>query len=59
MEHINQLESILQSQFSWHKSRVKFMSMFITALIKVRTVNLTQIALSLNPSAQSVSNYRR
>jgi len=59
MEHINQLENILQSQFSWHKSRVKFMSMFITALIKVRTVNLTQLALSLNPSAQSISSYRR
>lgn len=35
------------------------MALFMIALIKVRTVNLTQVALSLNPLVSAGSNYRR
>ena len=59
MNHITKLESLLQTQFCWHKSRINLMSLFIVSLVKVRTVNLTQIALSLNPLVSASSNYRR
>jgi len=59
MRQINKLEALLQSQFGWHKSRVNCMSLFMISLIKVRTVNLTQIALAMNPHVCAASNYRR
>ena len=57
--HNSKLDELLQTRFSWNKSRIRFVSMFIISLIKVKTVNLTQIALSLNPHARAESNYRR
>ena len=35
------------------------MALFIVSLIKVKTVNLTQVALALNPQVNAASNYRR
>lgn len=59
MKHINQLENILQQHFNYHKSRIKFISSFVLSLIKVKTVCLSDISLSLNENAKEKSNYRR
>ena len=55
----NELESVLQGQLGWHKARVKFVSLFIIALMKVCTVNFVKIANGLSGKAKSKSNYRR
>jgi len=39
--------------------RLDFSAWFILGLISTKTVNLTQIALALNPDVRSASNYRR
>ena len=57
--HSKQLEKVLQEQLPWHKARIKFITLFIIALIKVCTVNFVKIANALRGSAQSASNYRR
>jgi hypothetical protein len=59
MNYNIQLESFFQGQLKWDRRRIKFLVSFIVALIKVKTVNLVQIALGLNPNATSDSNYRR
>jgi hypothetical protein len=35
------------------------MAAFVLALVRVRTVNLTQVALGMNPGVEQSSNYRR
>lgn len=59
MFHILQLKSVLSSHLPWHGARLSFLAMFLIALLKVKTVNLTEIATALNPKAKISSNYRR
>lgn len=59
MFHILQLKSVLSSHLAWHGARLSFLAMFLIALLKVKTVNLTEIATALNPKAKVSSNYRR
>lgn len=59
MEHITELQSILQAHLSWHKARLNFLARFLLALIQQSTVNLTEVALALNGRVRNESNYRR
>lgn len=59
MKHINQLQEILQQHFQWNKARINFLTSFVVSLIKVRTVCLKDISISLNKDAKHESNYRR
>ena len=59
MFHILQLKSVLSGHLSWHGARLSFLAVFLIALLKVKTVNLTEIATALNPRARVSSNYRR
>ena len=59
MSHILQLKDILAGHLSWHGARLSFLAMFLIALLKVKTVNFTEIATALNPKAKVSSNYRR
>lgn len=59
MKHINQLENILQQQFKYNKARINFITSFILALVKVKTVCLNDISLCLNDKSKEKSNYRR
>jgi hypothetical protein len=59
MNETTALHQVLQPHIDWHKARLAFCASFIVALVKVRTVNLTQVALALNPAAKPSSNYRR
>ncbi len=49
----------LQAHFDLDARRVEFISRFIIALLKVRSVNLAQIATALNGLAKLESNARR
>ena len=56
--YINKLRERIQLQFSWNKSRLRFLTNFITSLILCSTVKLNRIALLMNNEAKSESNYR-
>lgn len=59
MRESTALLGILQQHFDWHKARLACLAAFVVALVKVRTVNLTEVALALNPGVKAASNYRR
>jgi len=59
MSESTALRDVLQQHFDWHGARLSCCAAFVVALIKVRTVNLTEVALALNPGALAASNYRR
>lgn len=50
---------VLQSFFGWNLARSKCIGALIVALIKVRTVNLVQLAIALPGGAVKASKYRR
>ena len=59
---INALFSRLQPLLNfagWHRARIYCTSALIIAVIKLRTTNLTQLALLINPHVKTESNYRR
>lgn len=59
MAELRPLITVLTATFSWHGARISFMAQFLVALIRVKTVNFTQIATAFCGTAQSDSNYRR
>ncbi len=59
MKESTALQDVLQDHITWNKARLAFFASFIVALLKVKTVNLTEVALALNPKALKESNYRR
>ena len=59
MNYNSELEKIFQEKLGWDKRRIKFLAAFIITLIKVKTVNLVDIATGINPKAEKDSNYRR
>ncbi len=59
MTELSPLISVLTATFAWHGARITFMAQFLVALIRVRTVNFTEIATAFCGEAKSGSNYRR
>lgn len=59
MNYINELQKVLLQNFDWNKARIACLAQILQALICVRTVNLTQIALLFKTSAKQESSYRR
>jgi hypothetical protein len=58
MQH-KPVQQALQAHFDIDARRLEFISRFIIALLKVRSVNLTQLATALNGFAKIESNARR
>lgn len=56
---INELRSILNEHFHWHKARLDCFVGMLLALLAVNSVNLTQLALSFPSCALIPSRYRR
>ncbi len=59
MSDYSELRKTLQAHLPWHKARVSFLALFLLALIKVKTVNLSELALGFGGFALSESNYKR
>lgn len=59
MEMIGNISKIIKKTVSCNKSRADLIASFIVSLIKVRTVNLTQIASGVPGKAKDDSKYRR
>ena len=55
----NELVSILNAYFNWHRSRMCCFVGMLLSLIKVRTVNLTELACGFTSTAQLDSRYKR
>lgn len=53
------LKAYLGEHLAASEHRLEFIARFILALIQVKTVNLTQVALAFNGRVKSTSNYRR
>ena len=59
MTQYSELKSALQPHLDWHGARLSFLALFLLALLKVKTVNLTQLALGFEGKAQADSKYKR
>ncbi len=59
MNQIAKLTKIFNSVLGWNKARATLLSCFIVALLKVRSVNLTKIAVAMPGKAKTDSKYKR
>ena len=59
MQEINLLSKKLQPHLEWHGARLAFVSLFLIALMRVKTVNLSEIAVGFMGKAEVSSNYKR
>lgn len=53
------LEAVLLQYLKCSACRLSFIANFVLSLIRVKSVNLVQVATALNPGASNASNYRR
>ncbi len=59
MEEYKRLVELIRPRLGYHLARVNLIAAFVLALVRVSTVNLTQVATGLNPHVAPSSNYRR
>jgi len=59
MSQIAKLTEIFNSRPWWNKARADLLSLFIVALLKVRSVNLTKIAVAMPGRAKTDLKYKR
>ena len=59
MDEINLLRERLRAHVPWHGARLSFVAMFLMALIRVRTVDFSQLAIAFGGTALVESNYKR
>lgn len=59
MNQINKLRDILKPLLGWHGARVSFLALFLIALLRVKTINLAELATGFRHDAKISSNYKR
>jgi hypothetical protein len=59
MKQINLLRQTLKPLLGWHGARLNFLALFLIALLRVKTINLTEVATRFRNTAQQSSNYKR
>ncbi|XGV98788.1 MAG: IS4 family transposase [Leptolyngbya sp. BL-A-14] len=59
MSQYSELKRVLQAQLNWHGARLSFLALFLLALLKVKTVNLSDLCLGLGGRALPQSSYKR
>lgn len=60
MKYISELVVILGERLGWHKSRLDCFGQMLLSLFKVRSVNLSEIAVAMEGSKSSIdSRYKR
>jgi len=59
MNQINLLRQTLKQHLPWHGARLNFLALFLIALIRVRTVDLTSISIAFRTSVLPESSYKR
>lgn len=56
---IHKLKAVLAEHLPWHGARIDFLAQFLLALLKVRSVNLAELATGFGGHAQVDSHYKR
>lgn len=56
---VKQLQSQLSKSLNWNEVRVSFLARLLIALLKVKTVNLAELAKAFISKAEVESRYRR
>lgn len=59
MSQYSELKRVLQAQLNWHGARISFLALFLLALLKVKTVNLSDLCLGFGGRALPQSSYKR
>jgi hypothetical protein len=59
MSQHSELKQVLQAQLNWHGARISFLALFLLALLKVKTVNLSDLCLGFGGRALPQSSYKR
>ena len=57
MNQYSALKQALQPHLGWHGARISFLALFLLALLKVKTVNLSELAVGFGGKALKESNY--
>ncbi len=59
MNQIILLRQTLKPLLGWHGARLNFLALFLIALIRVKTINLVELATGFRSKAKTESNYKR
>lgn len=59
MNNINLLRQTLKPHLKWHGARLSFLALFLIALFRVKTVNLSELSTGFMGQAKTESNYKR
>ena len=59
MSQYSELKQVLQAHLNWHGARISFLALFLLALLKVKTVNLSELCLGFGGRALAASSYKR
>lgn len=59
MLEVQMIQAVFMEVLNWNRARVNFLANFIIALIKVKNVNLVEIATGFSGKAKKDSKYRR
>jgi hypothetical protein len=59
MNEITLIHQTLHQHFGWHGARLRFLTLFLIALFRVRTVNLSALSIAMPSDAQADSRYKR
>lgn len=59
MNQVSLLRETLKPHFGWHGARLNFLALFLIALMRVKTVNLTELATGFRSQAKTQSSYKR
>lgn len=59
MSQYSELKQVLQAQLNWHGARLSFLALFLLALLKVKTVNFSELCLGFGGRALATSSYKR
>ena len=59
MNQIILLRQTLKPLLGWHGARLSFLALFLIALVRVKTINLVELATAFRSQAKQESNYKR
>ncbi len=59
MQQITLIRNTLQPHLGWHGARLSFLALFLVALFRVKTVNLSELATGFAGKAQTASCLKR
>jgi hypothetical protein len=59
MNQVTLLRDALRPHLAWHGARLSFVAAFLIALLRVKTVNFSELATAFSGKAQTDSHYKR